>query len=82
MIQELVTNVIKHSDADKLLIQLTEHETFLNILVEDDGGGFDKNKEKEGFGLKNVRKRLNNIAAEFEFSSSANGTFVLINVPL
>ena len=59
MLQELVTNIIKHSEAKKATIQFTQHEDKLNIIVEDDGKGFDisEGKTREyGYGLGHHRK--------------------------
>jgi len=83
IIQELVTNTIKHADADKLMIQITEHDDSLNIIVEDDGKGFDPMQASQGIGIKNIEARIQKINAEFQIDASVdNGTTALINLPL
>jgi signal transduction histidine kinase len=54
IIQELLTNCIKHASATEVIVQFSEYENTLNVLVEDNGKGFDINKVSFGFGLKNV----------------------------
>ena len=83
VIQELVTNVIKHANATEATIQLTKHDSELNIIVEDNGCGFHPDEIKFGLGLKNIENRLANIGAEFSIDSSpGHGTTVIINTPL
>ncbi|MEZ4899382.1 MAG: tetratricopeptide repeat protein [Saprospiraceae bacterium] len=83
VIQELVTNVVKHANASEVTIQLTKHESELNIIVEDNGCGFDPESITYGLGLKNIENRLNNIGAEFSIDSSpGNGSTIIINTPL
>ncbi len=44
MVQELVANAIKHAEASKVNIQLTQHDDNLNIIVEDNGKGFNRSR--------------------------------------
>lgn len=83
VLQELITNVLKHAGASHLTIQLTGYQEALNIMVEDNGKGFDKNMITRGMGLSNLEKRLAKIGASYEIDSSVGrGTNVMINVPL
>jgi len=83
IIQELLTNIIKHSKATEALVQFSEHENILNIIVEDNGKGFKPNKSKSGQGLINIEKRAEKINAEFVIDSTKeNGTTIILNIPL
>ena len=85
IIQELVTNVIKHADASEATISITQHKDSLNIIVEDNGRGFDAQKfqQKEGMGLSGIERRIEHLEGTLEVDSSpGNGTSVLIDIPL
>ncbi|GAA4898479.1 hypothetical protein GCM10023311_24270 [Flaviramulus aquimarinus] len=60
IIQELLTNAIKHSNAKNVTVNITCFENSINILVEDDGSGFDTKKihPKHGIGLSNIKNVL------------------------
>ncbi|WP_228235134.1 sensor histidine kinase [Allomuricauda sp. M10] len=86
MVQELVANVIKHAEATKVNIQLTQHEDNLNIIVEDNGKGFDRSKldsGKSGMGLTNIEKRVEHLEGSFTVDSVlGRGTSILIDIPV
>lgn len=86
VIQELVNNIIKHAQAHSIGIQIINHDdTMLNILVEDDGVGFDTGNKNSfsGIGLKNIISRIEYINGTVEFDSSpGRGTTVIIDVPI
>jgi signal transduction histidine kinase len=83
-IQELITNIIKHAEATKATIQLTQHENSLNIIVEDNGKGFNTNEIKEsGIGLNNIKKRIQHLDGKLTIDSSlTKGTTILIDIPI
>ena len=82
IIQELLTNIIKHSNATEAVVQFSEDEQTLNIIVEDNGKGFDIKKQRSGMGLINIEKRAEKINAELVIDSSeGNGTTVILNIP-
>ncbi|NRA91984.1 MAG: tetratricopeptide repeat protein [Psychroserpens sp.] len=83
IIQELLTNIIKHSKASEANIQFSEQDHTLTIMVEDNGKGFDVNKGSNGIGLINIEKRMERINGELVIDSSiGNGTTVILNIPL
>ena len=57
MIQELLTNIIKHAEATQVLIQLVREGERFNLTVEDNGKGFDPHEDKRGAGLANIKVR-------------------------
>lgn len=85
VIQECVTNVIKHADATRLDIALNKDEDGVSVTIEDNGRGFDvaEARRHDGIGLKNIETRIHFLQGQVEFDSSpGNGTLVSIHVPL
>ena len=85
IIQELITNIIKHANATEIQISLTNHDAMLNIIVEDNGKGFDAKKlpQKEGMGLATIEKRIEHLEGTFEIDSTpGKGTNIIINIPI
>ncbi|MDH7444480.1 sensor histidine kinase [Aquimarina sp. 2201CG14-23] len=85
IIQELITNTIKHANATEIHISLTNHDSLLNIIVEDNGKGFQAKilPEKDGMGLKSIEKRIEHMEGTFEIDSTVGkGTNIIINIPI
>ncbi len=84
VLQEIVNNIIKHSRATKVNIQLIRHEEELTLIVEDNGIGFDITKIKsDGIGLKNIQSRIEFLNGTVNFDSQPQkGTTVIIEVPI
>jgi signal transduction histidine kinase len=85
VIQEIVNNIIKHAKASRISMQLIRHESELNIMIEDNGIGFDTNKldNFEGIGLKGIQTRIEFLNGSVHFDSTVGrGTTVIIDVPL
>lgn len=80
VLQELINNIIKHSQASNVQVQLYKVEQQLMLLVEDDGKGLE-NKATKGYGLKNIESRLSIIHGKVNFES-AGGTTAIISVPV
>jgi two-component system NarL family sensor kinase len=85
IISELLNNIIKHSLADKAEVSLTENNNELIVEINDNGKGFDINKFNfvEGFGLNQIKARINYMNGDFDVKSKINhGTSIKIVVPL
>lgn len=83
MIQELINNVVKHSKAREVIIAITFHDGFLNLIIEDDGKGFDQTQVSSGMGLKSIEKRIEALEGTFEIDSVVGrGTSILIDIPI
>ncbi|MGB0430507.1 MAG: sensor histidine kinase [Bacteroidia bacterium] len=85
IIQELLSNVVKHAYATLAVVQVTNLGDELSIIVEDNGKGYDTKATTEisGIGLNNIKLRLDHLHGTIEVDSSLNhGTTILINVPL
>jgi signal transduction histidine kinase len=84
IIQEALTNVVKHAEARKVSILLVHRDTTLTAVVEDDGQGFDPTAVGDNsLGLEGMRERveLHDGRMVVEASSGA-GTTLRIEVPL
>lgn len=80
---ELINNAIKHSNADKINIQLLKQNKMICLSVEDNGMGFDTTLGMEGLGLKNIRQRVNFLEGDLLIDSELNrGTEIIIEVGL
>lgn len=83
VIQEVVSNIIKHAKATELTLQIIKHDNELSILIEDNGIGFDTSKINsfEGIGLKNILSRIEFINGTVHFDSVlGRGTTVIIEL--
>jgi signal transduction histidine kinase len=82
LVLELVQNIIKHANAAKATIHLIEQDNYLSLMVEDDGKGFDFQKNSNGLGLKNVLTRINILKGEMETDTQqGRGTTINIRLP-
>lgn len=84
IVQESVSNVIKHAEASELYITLIKEHSNISVLIEDNGKGFELNevKNKEGIGLKNIESRVLFLKGTIEWDSKlGSGTVVSINIP-
>jgi len=82
IVNELLTNIIKHSMASEASIQLLIEENNLQIMCEDDGIGFKKDEPGDGIGLKNIAGRVEFLKGNINVDSSAGGTTIIIYIPL
>jgi len=84
VIQEAVNNVIKHAKASELFITLYNEENEIDVMIEDNGIGFDKkNIQSDGIGLQNIRSRIEYLKGNVEWDTAPNnGTVLSIHVPL
>lgn len=83
VIQELLTNTIKHAHASTVNIQFSEEEDTINVVYEDDGIGFNPSKIGEGIGMSNMNNRMAKIGGSLTVDSNpGDGTTVILNVPI
>lgn len=86
VLQETLNNVAKHSQADKVEIQLTKIQNRTELLISDNGRGMDTNEAltlkgtQGGFGLVSMRERAELAGASFDLSSKAgSGTTIRVS---
>lgn len=83
VIQEVLTNINKHAYTKEAVISFTKHTKQLSIIIEDNGIGFDVQKNTNGIGLKNIKKRIDELSGQITIDSSiGKGTHILIDIPL
>ena len=86
MVQEIITNAIKHSAANAMHIDIKSENEMLMINVSDDGKGFDTKKmliESSGLGLKNILGRAYALKGKvFLESAPGKGTVYKIEIPI
>ena len=79
--QELINNIIKHSKAKSVSIQLINSKENIVLLVEDDGVGLNDKKGGKGIGFSNIKSRLEMINGEANFDKSPEkGTLVTVKI--
>ncbi|GAB1395735.1 hypothetical protein MASR1M65_05120 [Saprospiraceae bacterium] len=82
VVQEIVNNAIKYSEAEVIKINLFEENNALCLNISDNGNGFDLETEKsKSFGLNNIQYRIEEIGGFVKISSSGGTTFN-IQIPL
>lgn len=84
IVQEFFQNSIKHSKCNNITIELSEIENVVELILTDDGIGFDTgNYYSNGIGLKNIKKRTELLNGKFQLESKENfGTKIIITLPL
>jgi signal transduction histidine kinase len=83
IIQELLHNAIKHAGATEILLQLVQNDNQLEIVVEDNGKGYDVKTSSMGSGLMNIQSRLLYLNGEMKIDAGeGNGVSISIEIPL
>lgn len=89
IIQESCSNAVKHANAENIQIIVKKEQSFLSIIINDDGVGFDTNqlenikrKDNSGFGLSMMKERVYLFSGEFKINSEiGKGTSIIVKVP-
>lgn len=85
IIEELINNILKHSNARKAFVKMEEKDENLLIKIQDDGDGFKISEinKKNGLGLSQIDARIKIMNGIFKIKSSKEkGTHILISIPL
>ncbi|MDQ3020303.1 MAG: histidine kinase [Bacteroidota bacterium] len=88
IIQECLTNIIKHSEATEVIVRLKKLEKKISIFISDNGKGFDVEKnfsdsERKGFGLRGIPERVKLFGGDFKIESEpGTGTRIKIVIPI
>jgi signal transduction histidine kinase len=78
IVQEALTNVLKHARARKVAIRLRMEGRTLNIEVADDGRGLENANDRGGHGLNNMRARALHLGARIEIADQHPGVRVAV----
>lgn len=87
IVQETLTNVARHSQAEHAWVQLEREDSTVRVSIEDDGQGFDVEEtlqsQEHGLGLLGMRERVELIGGSFHLESArGSGTRLRIEAPL
>ncbi len=86
IVQEVLHNTIKHSEAGLLLISLRKQEGHILLATSDNGKGFDyfsKSKELKGLGLRNLQSRTEVMGGELVCNSQpGKGVTYIFDIPV
>jgi signal transduction histidine kinase len=83
IVQELIQNILKHARATHAVVSLEHARDALNLIVEDNGTGFDLRQQTMGFGLENLSFRVKGLGGSLDIRSEANaGTSITVNLAL
>jgi signal transduction histidine kinase len=82
LVQEALTNVIKHAGATRVEIRVTDDDDCMQITLRDDGDGFEPGAATSGFGLVGMRERVALVHGSLELESApAAGTTIRARIP-
>lgn len=83
ILQELFLNVNKYAKAKTCNLNIKRQKAFLQVIVKDDGLGFEISKSSDGIGLKNIKERIELLNGTLTIESEINlGTTFIILVPM
>jgi len=84
IVQEALTNVVKHADAGKVSVLLVRREGSVTAVIEDDGRGFDPgNTREDGLGLLGMRERVELHDGRLKIEAAqGSGTTLVVEMPL
>jgi PAS domain S-box-containing protein len=85
IVQESLTNVMRHARASRVRIGMLRQEGRLVMEIADDGGGLapDARKKKSGFGLVGIEERILGLGGSFSIESTpGQGTTIILSVPI
>jgi signal transduction histidine kinase len=81
IIQEALTNIIKHSQAEAIKVELQTFPEHLYLSIEDNGKGFNPEQNTTGFGLQGMRERVMALKGKMEISSDLqHGCIITITI--
>lgn len=82
ILQESISNAIKHSNAKNIYVCILKNTDTLLIEIKDDGTGFDTMLESASLGIKNIKYRAAEMNGKCEINSSTHGTIIAVTIPL
>ncbi len=81
IVQEALTNVVRHSGATEVSVELVQIDGRLRLTIRDNGHGFDAERRSGGVGVVGMRERCGAIGARFRMSSTpGQGTTVEVTL--
>ncbi len=81
LVQEALTNVAKHAQADQAWVDVAESEGVVQVRVRDDGVGIEPEQTCEGFGLQGMRERVALAGGTLTVEATSPGSLVHATLP-
>lgn len=82
IIQEAITNIIKHARANKVEILIYEEQLNWVLSIVDNGQGFGaRHRDRRGLGLRSIEHRVSGLGGNMEIRSTPSGSELIINLP-
>ena len=82
VIQEALANIARHSRAKRADVSLVYNHEVLQVMIADDGCGFDMNQKAKGMGFRSMRERIGSIRGTLQVQSAPDqGTRLIIQIP-
>ena len=81
LVQEALTNAVRHAKAQSVAVSATSTARELQLVVRDDGHGFDPVSVVSGLGLHIVRERVALAGGTLRIDSGSGGTTVRVDLP-
>ncbi|MDA0167391.1 GAF domain-containing sensor histidine kinase, partial [Solirubrobacter ginsenosidimutans] len=83
VVQEALTNAVKHGEATRVHVRVSDRDGTVNVTVRDDGKGFNPQESSAGFGLLGIRERLALVRGTLKIESAPGvGTTLEISISL
>lgn len=82
IVNNCVYNALKHAKAKNVDCQINIVKNELNVIVEDDGCGFESVDNHEGAGFKIIRNLVDNASGTLSIDSGEKGTIIIAAIPL
>ncbi|SHK57098.1 sensor histidine kinase [Epilithonimonas mollis] len=80
--KEVMNNVIKHSGATEVLMEMIYHEELVTYILRDNGIWKDADDDVEHYGLKNIERRAERSSFLYQLKKSDQGTSISIGLPV
>ena len=83
LVQEAANNAIKHADPGRIAVTVSRNDEAIEVIVADDGGGFDPDTAERSFGLVGMQERVSLAGGSLNIDSEpGRGTRVRADLPL
>lgn len=82
IIQEGITNILKHSKAQRIDIILYKDQKLVVMHIKDNGKGFDSQSQEEGMGLRSIKERVVRLNGHMNIASDGRGTELVVELPV
>jgi signal transduction histidine kinase len=83
IVQESLTNMSKYAAMTQATIQISQADQLINLLISDNGRGFDLHKNTTGFGLQGMQERVMLLSGEIEITTAPDrGCQIAVILPL